>query len=251
MVEVVAAADPDWFDWLNLAVTTGFTAIAAAVPAWIAIALWRADRRTAAKERRAAAIREFTYLLAAGDRVLLRFRDFGFFASVIGPGADGLLGLIWRYMEWDADYERDAKPSEPGALARPVALDLRIDLSVEVTDVIERWSADPSYRADLTEVYLANGEVFPEAEDNRIISPTSRRGAEDAILRRADEFREPLAGTRLAPGRIRRRRLVERVGIVRKPVEPLNQLARDTHIEDEDLLADDEWLRERTTAELD
>ncbi|MDT0164468.1 hypothetical protein Q9R32_02725 [Actinotalea sp. AC32] len=250
MVTAGAGADPSWFDWLNLAVTTGVTAVAAAVPAWIAIALWRADRRLSRKERRAAAIREFTHLLAAGDRVLLQFRDLGYFANVMGPGASGLLRLIWRYMDWDSDEERELGPA-PTAPITPVAPDLRIDLSVDVTHAIGRWNADPAYRADLTEVYLANGEVFPAAEDNRIISPSTRRAAEDAILRDADEYREWLAGTRLAPGRIRRRRLLGRLGIRPQADEPLNPLALDTYIEDEDVLAGDAWLRERTTAELD
>lgn len=251
MVVTGAGAQPSWFDWLDLAVTTGVTGLAAAVPAWIAIALWRADRRLSRKERQLVASREFTHLLASGDRVLLRFRDFGYFANALGPGAAGLLGLIWRYMDWDSEQEPGLGQAVPLAGSFPGGPDLRIDLAVDVANAIDRWNGDPAYRADLTEVYLANGEIFPAAEDNRIISPATRRAAESEVLRHADEYREWLAGTRLAPLRVRRRRLLWRLGIRPDPDEPLNPLAKDTYIADADVLAVDAWLRERTTAELD
>src|SRR4051794_35844443 len=97
-----ATARPDWFDWLTLAVT----ALAAVVPAWLAIALWRSDRRAQMRERREAAIREFTHLLATGDPVLVLFRDYNHFAAAMGRGAAALLALIWQYMEWDRDEIR-------------------------------------------------------------------------------------------------------------------------------------------------
>ena len=90
---------PNWFDWLSLAVTV----LAAVAPAWLAIALWRSDRRDSIRERRAAATREFTTLLSEGDRVLLRFRDFGYFAEAMGPGSGALMSLIHRHLEWDGD----------------------------------------------------------------------------------------------------------------------------------------------------
>ena len=236
-IDIVARMHPDWFDWLTLVGTV----LAAVVPSWLAIALWRSDRKESIRHRRDVAIREFTQLLATGDPVLVRFRDFNHFADAMGPGADALLALTYRYMEWDGDDERDDAPQherEP-----------RIDLSVDVTEAIRRWNADPMYRANLTEVWLANGSLFPEPEDNRIISPTTRRAAEDEIFRKP-AYRPWLIGTRLAPSRIRWSRLLARLTI-RQPalVEPLNPLATQTYLE-EDELAGDEWLRQRTTAVL-
>ncbi len=160
----------------------------------------------------------------------------------MGPGSAALLGLINQYLEWDRDDEMNAAPQLPR--------EPRIDLSVDVTDAIRRWNLDPRYRADLTEVWLANGCVFPEPEDNRIISPTTRRAAEDEIL--GDRAYRPwLTGTRLARGRIRWRRLRGRLPIRQGPVdEPLNPLATQTYLEEEDL-SGDEWLRARTTAVLE
>jgi hypothetical protein len=228
---------PDWFDWLSLVIT----ALAAVVPAWLAIALWRLDRRESLRDRRDAATGEFTHLLAVGDPVLVRFRDFSHFANVMGRGATGLLALISRYLEWDTDDESDA----PEASREP-----RIDLSVDVTDAIRRWNDDAAYRADLTEVVLANGLVFPEPEDNRIISPSTRRSAEEVILR-DPAFRAWLAGTRLSPVRIRWQRVRARLAFWKQAVdEPLNPLATNTYLEGDEV-AGDEWLRARTTAELD
>ncbi|NPC42941.1 hypothetical protein [Nocardioides sp. zg-1230] len=227
---------PDWFDWLNLVVTV----LASLVPASLAIALWRSDRNESIRGRRDAATREFVHLLAVGDPVLVRFRDFTHFADVMGRGAIGLLLLISRYMEWDRDYE---EPDESGRPREP-----RIDLSVDVTDAIRRWNMDPAYRADLTEAALANGEVYPEPEDNRIISPSTRRAAEDKILK-DPAYRVWLAGTRLAPARIRWRRMRDRLARRKhSPNEPLNPLATKTYLEDEEI-GGDHWLRERTTAD--
>lgn len=244
-----ATAGPDWFDWLTLVVTV----LAAVVPAWLAIALWRSDRRAGIRERRAAAVREFTHLLATGDPVLVMFRDFNHFAAEMGQGASPLLDLIWCFMEWDRDDVRSLKESSGGqridSLHTPTP-EPRIDLSVQVSHAISRWIQDPQYRADLTEVYLANGHVFPAEEDNRIISPTTRRAAESGVLKEARAYREWLAGTRLSPGRVRLRRLF---GWLRfwagAPPEPLNPLATETFLEEDDLL-DDAWLRARTTAPL-
>lgn len=225
----------DWFDWLSLAITV----TAAAVPAWIAITLWRSDRRIATDARREAAIREFTHLLANGDRVLVLFRDFGYFTQTMGPGAEGLFKLISRYMEWDrGDEEREG--------ADPV----RIDLSVDVSHAIHRWNADPEYRADLTEVSIANNDMFLVPEDNRIISPATRRRAENEVLERRAMYAEWLRGTRLSPTRIRWRRIWESVWRWKKPLdEPLNPLAELTYLEDDDLEPHDLWMRERSTAE--
>ncbi|MGW9630234.1 hypothetical protein ACWGST_05985 [Agromyces sp. NPDC055520] len=77
--------------------------------------------------------------------------------------------------------------------------------------MISRWMRDPAFRSDLTEVALVNGEVFIAEEDNRIISPSTRRAAEDEILSDPREYREWLAGTRLAPSRIRWHRLRDRL----------------------------------------
>ncbi|NTW39594.1 MAG: hypothetical protein HGA44_06835 [Cellulomonadaceae bacterium] len=247
MLTAGAATPPDWFDWLTLIVT----ALAAVVPAWLAIALWRSDRRSSIDARRDAAAREFTHLLATGDRVLVRFRDFDYFASAMGPGAAGLLDLIWRLMESDADSERAwerhvaSGPSEEPGVREP-----RLDLSVDVSDIIARWRREPDYRADLTEVYLANGTTYPAEEDNRIISPGTRREAEDAVLREAHLYGEWLAGTRLAPARIRRRRALAWLGFNKTPSEPLNPLAQQTWLEEDDLPPGDAWLRDRSTAEF-
>lgn len=234
----VASMRPDWFDWLSLVIT----ALAAVVPAWLAIALWRLDRRESIRDRREAATREFTHLLAVGDPVLVRFRDFSHFANVMGRGSAGLLALISRYLEWDSDDE----PADSPASSR----EPRIDLSVYVTDAIHRWNDDAAYRADLTEVVLANGHVFPEPEDNRIISPSTRRNAEDVILS-DPAFRVWLVGTRLSPVRIRWRRVCARLTFWKESLgEPLNPLATNTYLEGDEV-AGDEWLRARTTAELD
>lgn len=123
----------------------------------------------------------------------------------------------------------------------------RIDLSVDVTEVIRRWQLEPTYRADLTEAWLANGYLYPSPEDNRIISPTTRRAAEDEILR-DPVYRDWLTGTRLAPRRIRWRRLRARLLILgQPPAKPLNRLATQTYLEAEEV-SGDEWLRARTTA---
>ncbi|GIG29243.1 hypothetical protein [Cellulomonas marina] len=243
-----ATAGPDWFDWLTLVVTV----LAAVVPAWLAIALWRSDRRAGIRERRSAAIREFTHLLATGDPVLVRFRDMSHFAAAMGPGSAALLDMIWRFIEWDHDDIRslEVHPRRRGIESPPPTVEPRIDLSVDVNDAISRWNQDPQYRADLTEVYLANGHVFPAEEDNRIISPATRRAAEREVLKDARAYREWLAGTRLSPRRVRLRRLF---GWLRfwagAPAEPLNPLATKDFLEEDDL-ADDAWLRARTTAPL-
>jgi hypothetical protein len=230
---------PDWFDWLTLVIT----ALAAVVPAWLAIALWRSDRKEAMRARRDACIREFTQLLATGDRILLRFRDFSHFADGMGPGSVALLALINQYLEWAGDEERDEDELQHSR-------EPRIDLSIDVTEAIRRWNQDAAYRADLTELWLANECLFPEPEDNRIISPTTRRAAEDEILRNPG-YRTWLAGTRLAPARIRLRRLRGRLPVFsEEPIEPLNPLATKIYLEVEDL-AGDEWLRARTTATLE
>ncbi|WP_194421208.1 hypothetical protein [Microbacterium abyssi] len=236
---------PDWFDWLSLAVTV----LAAVVPAWLAIALWRSDRQSSIRERRSAATREFTHLLATGDPVLVRFRDLGYFAETMGRGSSPLLQLIHRYMEWDRDEEREEERQVKGGEIQK-SREPRLDLSVDANTAILRWNRDADYRADLTEVVLANGEIFPAEEDNRIISPTTRRAAEDEILSDPREYREWLAGTRLAPGRIRRRRLLERLrfwptGTV-VLTEPLNPAATKDYL-DNDEIDGDEWLRERST----
>lgn len=245
MLRLAVVTQPGWFDWLTLAVT----AIAAVVPAWIAIGLWRLDRKTSTRQRRAAAIREFTHLLATGDPVLVRFRDSSHFAATMGPGASALMALIDRYADWDFDAQRELEGQSnrrTGVVPEP-----RIDLSVDVNNDIARWTADPAYRAGLTEIFLANGSVFPAAEDNRIISPTTRRNAEDAILQSPRTYREWLAGTRLAPSRIRRRRVLTRFSFRRAAfAEPLNPLATNVYLEAEDV-ADDKWLRARTTATLE
>ena len=44
----------------------------------------------------------------------------------------------------------------------PVRLSRFARLSVDVIDAICRWYLDPAYRADLTEVWPANGHVLPE-----------------------------------------------------------------------------------------
>ncbi|MFF1530928.1 hypothetical protein [Cellulomonas sp. NPDC058312] len=240
MTTVAGVDQTSWFDWLTLVVTV----LAAAVPAWIAIGLWRADRAESARERRSSATREFTHLLAIGDRVLLRFRDVSYFADAMGPGAQALLLLVYRYMDWDFEEENDGEPvtttGEP-----------RLDLSIEVSHTIARWNSDPAFRADLTEVALANGEVFPAAEDNRIISPTTRRRAQDQILRDARSFRPWLAGTRMSPARIRWGRLVNTMTFWRTtPEDPSNPLAARTYLEENDI-AGDPWLRARTTADLE
>lgn len=238
MLALAADMHPDWFDWLTLAVT----ALAAVVPALLAIVLWRSDRNASALARRESATREFTQLLATGDPVLVRFRDFGHFADAMGPGADAILALVNQYMEWNHENELFLEGAGDRS-QRP-----RYDLSVDVSEEVARWNASSGYRADLTEVLFANGTVFPAPEDNRIISPTSRRAAEDKILANPRTYRKWLAGTRLAPGRIRWRRLLDRLHIRRMPLsEPLNPLATMTYLEDEDL-AGDEWLRARTTA---
>ena len=248
MLTAGAEAHPDWFDWLTLIVT----ALAAVVPAWLAIALWRSDRRASTDARRDAATREFTHLLATGDPVLVRFRDYNHFASAMGPGAAGLLNLIWGLMESDAEDERSWEQHvASGTSPEPVVREPRLDLSVDVGDTIARWRRDPSYRADLTEVYLANGTTFPAEEDNRIVSPGTRRGAEDAVLREARLYGEWLAGTRLAPAQIRRRRALAWLGFSKTPSEPLNPLAQQTWLEEDDLPPGDAWLRARTTAEFD
>ena len=220
--------------------------LAAVAPAWLAIALWRSDRRDSIRERRAAATREFTTLLSEGDRVLLRFRDFGYFAEAMGPGSGALMSLIHRHLEWDGDEEREDEQRAKAANV-PWQREPRLDLSVEVSAAISRWMHDPAFRADLTEVVLANGEVFIAEEDNRIISPSTRREAEDEILRDPREYREWLAGTRLAPDRIRARRRRERVRWrVSVPDEPLNPLATKDYLGNDEIDGDD-WLRERTT----
>jgi hypothetical protein len=248
MLTAGAAARPDWFDWLTLIVT----ALAAVAPAWLAIALWRSDRRASIDARRDAATREFTHLLATGDPVLVRFRDYNHFASTMGPGAAGLLNLIWGLMASDAEDEREwERHVASGTSSDPIVREPRLDLSVDVSAIIAQWRRDPSYRADLTEVYLANGTTFPAEEDNRIVSPGTRREAEDAVLRKAHLYGEWLAGTRLAPARIRRRRALAWIGFGTTPTEPLNPLAQRTWLEEEDLPAGDMWLRERTTAEFD
>jgi len=116
----------------------------------------------------------------------------------MGPGSAALLALINRYLEWDEGdrlQEGSQPPGEP-----------RVDLSVDTTQAIRRWNLEPAYRADLTEAWLANGYVYPEPEDNRIVSPTTGRAAEDQVLRdRA--YRSWLAGSRLAPSQIRWRRV--------------------------------------------
>lgn len=229
---------PDWFDWLTLTVTV----LAGVVPAWLAIALWRLDRRESGRDRRETATREFTQLLAVGDPVLVRFRDFNHFADAMGRGSIGLLALIYQYMEWDRD---DEHADTTGHRREP-----RIDLSVDVTEAIRRWNHDGAYRADLTEVALANGRAFPESEDNRIISPSSRREAETKILS-DPAFRAWLRGTRLSPPRIRWRRVCARLDFRKRSVaEPLNPLATNTYLEDDEVAGDD-WLRARTTAVLD
>lgn len=240
MLALAADVHPDWFDGLTLVVTV----LAAVVPALLAIALWRVDRKAAVQARRESATREFTQLLATGDRVLVRFRDFGHFADAMGPGADALLALVNQFMEWDHEDEL-RRGSAVGVPPRP-----RHDLAVDVDDVVARWNADPGCRADLTEILLANGCVFPLPEDNRIISPTTRRSAEDRISDDPRRYREWLAGTRLAPRRIRWRRLWDRLRVRRRPLaEPLNPLAMLSYLEEEDL-AGDAWLRARTTAPL-
>lgn len=230
--------DPNWFDWLTL----GVTALTAVAPAWLAIALWRSDRKESISTRRDAATREFTQLLATGDGALVRFRDFRHFADAMGPGCAALLGLIDQYMEWDRDDQTYGAPDD--------SREPRIDLSVDVSDAIRRWNLDPAYRADLTEVWLANGHLFPEPEDNRIISPTTRHSAEDEIL--SDRTYGPwLKGTRLERNRIRWRRWLDRLPLRRAAVdEPLNPLATQTYLEEEDV-SGDEWLRHRTTAALE
>lgn len=140
---------PDWFDWLSLVVTV----LASLVPAWLAIALWRSDRNASIRDRREAASKEFTHLLAVGDPALVRFRDFDRFADAMGSGSAGLLALINQYMEWDSDDEPSDTPHHPR--------NMRIDLSVDVTEAIRRWTMDAAYRADLTEVAIANRQVFP------------------------------------------------------------------------------------------
>jgi len=117
-----------------------------------------------------------------------------------------------------------------------------------VNNDIARWMVDPAYRADLTEVFLANESVLPVAEDNRIISPTSRRAVEDEILRSPRIYREWLAGTRLAPRAFRRRRLLSRLLARRRvaALEPLNPLATRVYLEAEEV-SGDPWLRARTT----
>lgn len=247
MLKLATVVPPDWFDWLTLVVAT----LAAVVPAGLAIALWRSDRKASTRERQEAATREFTHLLATGDRVLVRFRDFGYFADAMGPGAIALLNLIDRYMEWDSEDEREMeRDADSGGSMSAKAHEPRLDLSVDVNNAIARWNADSGYRADLTEIYLANESVFPEAEDNRIISPTTRRAAEDEILRNFRRYDAWLAGTRLAPSQIRWRRLLDRLSIRRRPLaEPLNSLAANDYLEEEEL-SGDEWLRARTRATL-
>ncbi|GAA5194641.1 hypothetical protein GCM10023346_22630 [Arthrobacter gyeryongensis] len=238
MLALAADVHPDWFDWLTLVVTV----LAALVPALLAISLWRSDRKASVQARRESATREFTQLLATGDRVLVRFRDFGHFADAMGPGAAALLALVNQFMEWDHEDELRLGGAS-GVLPGP-----RHDLSVDVNDVVARWNADPGYRADLTEVLLANECVFPVPEDNRIISPTTRRSAEDRILDDPRRYREWLACTRLAPRRIRWRRLSDWLRVRRRSLaEPLNPLAMRSYLEEEDL-AGDAWLRARTTA---
>lgn len=238
MLNLAAEAHPDWFDWLSLVVTV----LAAVVPAWLAIALWRSDRKASIQARREVATREFTHLLAIGDRVLIRYRDFGYFADAMGQGSAALLALINRYLEWDLDEELRAERDSS------VTLKPRLDLSVDVDSVIARWNKDPDFRADLTEVLLANECIFPAPEDNRIISPTTRRAAEDEILNDRRKYHEWLTGTRLAPGRIRWRRLSNRLRVRQGSLaDPLNPLATKDYLEEEEL-AGDEWLRGRTTA---
>lgn len=194
-------------------------------------------------------MREFTTLLSEGDRVLVRFRDFGYFAEAMGPGSGALLSLVHRHLEWDGDDEREDEQRAQTA-NEPWNRELRLDLSVEVSAAISRWMRDPVFRADLTEVALANGEVFIAGEDNRIISSSTRRAAEDEILRAPRDYREWLAGTRLAPNRIRSRRLRERFRGRRSRAvalgEPLNSLATKDYL-DNDEIDGDEWLSERTT----
>lgn len=88
---------PDWFDWLTLVVT---------VLAAVCLHFWRlpsGGRTGRPRSWRAAnpPPAEFTQLLATGDRVLVRFRDFGHFADAMGPGATALLALVNQFMEWD------------------------------------------------------------------------------------------------------------------------------------------------------
>lgn len=157
--------------------------------------------------------------------------------------------LIHRYLEWDGEEEREEeqRTKSPGV---PRSREPRLDLSVDVNAAIWRWTGDAAYRADLTEVVLANREVFPAEEDNRIISPTTRRAAEDGILSDPSEYREWLARTRLAPARIRSRRLRERLTFGRwrsvASTEPLNPLATKDYLS-VDEIDGDEWLRERST----
>lgn len=220
---------PSWFEWLSLLATV----VAAAAPALLAITLFGIERRDRIAAERAIAARIFTSRLERLDAVGLVYtqsRYVGEFYLAMGDGTRPLMDLISQLVD----------------LASDGAIDRQIDLSIDVADLISRWQTEGEWRADLIEVYLANGDVALVAEDNLIVTPSSRKVAEHLLLKDRS-FREWLRGTRLSRTRTRLRRVWRSLRTWElPPKEPLNAFATRSYLiggEQDRLL--DTWLSAR------
>jgi hypothetical protein len=220
---------PGWFDWLGLVVSV----ISATVPAVIAIALWQNERRERTKDLRASAGLLFTAKLERLDEVGLVFARAKYlseYAVVMGAGAQPLISLIDTTLEWahDGDFDKE------------------VDVAVDISDLIRKWTFFREYRADLIEVLLANGRVALAEEDNLLVSPVSRARAERELLR-SREYWEWVRQTRLSPWRLRLRRIFRRARDSRRswPLI-LNAFATRDWLMNGESVEDDSWLRQHT-----